>query len=136
MCRAFPRAVPTSGWCGGWSVSGARSCLPGCRRGLHQPPCGRHSEDHVCAGRFREPCLLLAGVGDGRSRVRDPACRDVAEDYTSRLAADILKTTYVPGVSESRAYFWLVWGMVGLGCAILLAGMSQPITPAALRPTF
>ena len=49
-------------------------------------------------------------------------------DYTSRLAADILKTTYVPGVSESRAYFWLVWGMVGLGCAILLAGMSQPIT--------
>ena len=49
-------------------------------------------------------------------------------DYTSRLAADILKTTYVPGVSESRAYFWLVWGMVGLGCAILLAGLSQPIT--------
>jgi hypothetical protein len=49
-------------------------------------------------------------------------------DYTSRLAADILKTTYVPGVSESRAYFWLVWGMVGLGCVILLAGMSQPIT--------
>ncbi len=25
-------------------------------------------------------------------------------------------------------YFWLVWGMVGLGCGILLAGMSQPIT--------
>jgi hypothetical protein len=49
-------------------------------------------------------------------------------DYTSRLAADILKTTYVPGVSESRAYFWLVWGMVGLGCTILLAGMSQPLT--------
>jgi hypothetical protein len=49
-------------------------------------------------------------------------------DYTSRLAADILKTTYVPGVSESRAYFWLVWGMVGLGCMILLVGLSQPIT--------
>jgi hypothetical protein len=49
-------------------------------------------------------------------------------DYTSRLAADILKTTYVPGVSESRAYFWLVWGMVGLGCTILLAGLSQPLT--------
>jgi len=49
-------------------------------------------------------------------------------DYTSRLAADILKTTYLPRVSESRAYFWLVWGMVGLGCAILLAGLSQPIT--------
>jgi hypothetical protein len=49
-------------------------------------------------------------------------------DYTSRLAADILKTTYTPGASESRMYFWLVWGMVGLGCTILLAGMSQPIT--------
>jgi hypothetical protein len=49
-------------------------------------------------------------------------------DYTSRLAADIVKTTYVPGTSESRAYFWLVWGMVGLGCAILLAGLSQPLT--------
>ncbi len=49
-------------------------------------------------------------------------------DYTSRLAADILKTTYIPRVSESRTYFWLVWGMVGLGCTILLAGMSQPLT--------
>jgi uncharacterized protein YjeT (DUF2065 family) len=49
-------------------------------------------------------------------------------DYTSRLAADILKTTYVPGISESRLYFYLVWGMTGLGCTILLAGMSQPIT--------
>jgi len=49
-------------------------------------------------------------------------------DYTSRLAADIVKTTYLPQVSESRAYFWLVWGMVGLGCMILLAGLSQPIT--------
>ena len=49
-------------------------------------------------------------------------------DFTSRLAADILKTTYVPGASESRVYFWLVWGMVGLGCAILLAGVSQPLT--------
>jgi hypothetical protein len=51
-------------------------------------------------------------------------------DYTSRLAADILKTTYLPksSMSESRMYFWLVWGMVGLGCSILLVGMSQPIT--------
>ena len=31
-------------------------------------------------------------------------------------------------MSESRMYFWLVWGMVGLGCSILLAGMSQPLT--------
>jgi uncharacterized protein YjeT (DUF2065 family) len=49
-------------------------------------------------------------------------------DYTSRLAADILKTTYAPNASESRIYFWLVWGMAGLGCTILLAGLSQPLT--------
>jgi hypothetical protein len=51
-------------------------------------------------------------------------------DYTSRLAADIVRTTYMPNskVSESKFYFWLVWGMVGLGCAILLAGLSQPLT--------
>ena len=51
-------------------------------------------------------------------------------DYTSRLAADILKTTYMPNskTSESGAYFWLVWGMVGLGCVVLLSRMSQPIT--------
>jgi uncharacterized protein YjeT (DUF2065 family) len=49
-------------------------------------------------------------------------------DYTSRLAADILKTTYSRNASESHIYFWLVWGMVGLGCTILLTGFSQPIT--------
>jgi hypothetical protein len=51
-------------------------------------------------------------------------------DYTSRLAADILKTTYLPksSMSESRMYFWLVWGMVGLGCSILLADIAQPLT--------
>jgi len=31
-------------------------------------------------------------------------------------------------MSESRIYFWLVWGLVRLGCAILLAGLSQPLT--------
>jgi hypothetical protein len=49
-------------------------------------------------------------------------------DYTSRLAADMLKTTYIPKASESRIYFWLVWGLVGLGCTILLGGISQPLT--------
>ena len=49
-------------------------------------------------------------------------------DYTSRLAADVLKTTYIPRASESRIYFWLVWGLVGLGCTILVAGISQPLT--------
>ncbi|WP_428966666.1 Nramp family divalent metal transporter [Micromonospora fluostatini] len=48
-------------------------------------------------------------------------------DYTSRLAADVLKTSYLRRASESRIYFALVWGLVGLGCAILLAGLSQPL---------
>jgi hypothetical protein len=50
-------------------------------------------------------------------------------DYTSRLAADVIKTTYLrqSGVSESRLYFWLVWGLVALGSGILLIGMNQPL---------
>ena len=50
-------------------------------------------------------------------------------DYTSRLAADVLKSTYLrsSAVSESRLYFWLVWGLIGLGCSILLIGMDQPL---------
>jgi hypothetical protein len=50
-------------------------------------------------------------------------------DYTSRLAADVLKSTYMreSGVTESRIYFWLVWGLVAIGCAILLSGFAQPL---------
>ncbi len=50
-------------------------------------------------------------------------------DYTSRLAADVLKSTYLrsSAVSESRLYFRLVWGLVAAGCAILLAGLDQPL---------
>jgi hypothetical protein len=50
-------------------------------------------------------------------------------DYTSRLAADILKSTYLQSstVSESRLYFWLVWVLVGLGTLILLVGIDQPL---------
>lgn len=50
-------------------------------------------------------------------------------DYTSRLAADLLKSTYLSKsrLSESRLYFMLVWGMVALGCAILLSGVTQPL---------
>jgi hypothetical protein len=50
-------------------------------------------------------------------------------DYTSRLAADVLKTTYLRGsaVSESRLYFRLVWGLVGLGSLIILSGFDQPL---------
>jgi hypothetical protein len=51
-------------------------------------------------------------------------------DYTCRLTADVLKSTYMPrsGISESRLYFWLVWGIVALGCGIMLFGAAQPIT--------
>ncbi len=48
-------------------------------------------------------------------------------DYTSRLAADVLTTSYLRGRSESTVYFWLVWGLVGIGCLILLAGFDQPL---------
>ncbi len=50
-------------------------------------------------------------------------------DYTSRLAADVLKSTYLPraAVSESRLYFGLVWGLVAIGCAILMIGLAQPL---------
>ncbi|MFS8197598.1 Nramp family divalent metal transporter [Streptomyces sp. CWNU-52B] len=50
-------------------------------------------------------------------------------DYTSRMAADILKSTYLRRrpVTESKLYFWLVWGVVAVGAAILLAGFDQPL---------
>jgi hypothetical protein len=48
-------------------------------------------------------------------------------DYTSRLAADVLKTAYLPRARESMLYFGLVWGLVLIGCAVLLLGLSQPI---------
>ena len=50
-------------------------------------------------------------------------------DYTSRLAADVLKSTYMrqSRVSESTIYFWLVWGLVAIGCAVLLSGFTQPL---------
>jgi hypothetical protein len=50
-------------------------------------------------------------------------------DYTSRLAADVLKSTYFQQspVSESRLYFRLVWGLVAIGCVILMLGLDQPL---------
>lgn len=50
-------------------------------------------------------------------------------DYTSRLAADVLKTAYFreAAITESRLYFRLVWGLVAIGCAILLLGLDQPL---------
>jgi hypothetical protein len=48
-------------------------------------------------------------------------------DYTSRLAADVMKTRYRPRSSESRMYFAVVWGVVAVGSLILLAGLDQPL---------
>jgi len=48
-------------------------------------------------------------------------------DYTSRLAADVIKTSYLKGGNESRIYFWLVWGLVAIGIGVLLAGFDQPL---------
>ncbi len=48
-------------------------------------------------------------------------------DYTSRLAADVLKTSYARKADESKMYAGLVWGLVGVGIIVLLAGFDQPI---------
>jgi hypothetical protein len=48
-------------------------------------------------------------------------------DYTSRMAADVLKTSYVRKANESRLYFGLVWGLVAIGILVLLVGFDQPL---------
>ena len=48
-------------------------------------------------------------------------------DYTSRLAADVLRTSYLRTKSESLVYAWLVWGIVAAGIAAIASGLSQPL---------
>ncbi|MGY1605277.1 Nramp family divalent metal transporter [Geodermatophilus sp. SYSU D00815] len=48
-------------------------------------------------------------------------------DYTSRLGADVLKTAYLKNANESKIYFALVWGLVGIGVVVLLSGLDQPL---------
>ena len=48
-------------------------------------------------------------------------------DYTSRLAADVVKTSYARNANESKVYALLVWGLVLIGIVVLIAGFSQPI---------
>ena len=76
----------------------------------------------------RRPVVWPALLGRSGSFSLFASAMGIA-DYTSRLAADILKSTYLRSspVSESRLYFWLVWGLVGLGSLILLIGMDQPL---------
>jgi hypothetical protein len=50
-------------------------------------------------------------------------------DYVARLVADVIHVGYTRdrGVSESKLYFGVVWTMVVVGSAILLAGFDQPL---------
>ncbi|MCA2217398.1 Nramp family divalent metal transporter [Jidongwangia harbinensis] len=48
-------------------------------------------------------------------------------DYTSRLAADVIKTSYRREASESKIYAGLVWGLVIIGIGVLLLDFSQPL---------
>jgi hypothetical protein len=48
-------------------------------------------------------------------------------DYTSRLAADVLKTSYLRNANESKMYAVLVWGPSVIGIVVLLVLDAQPI---------
>jgi hypothetical protein len=48
-------------------------------------------------------------------------------DYTSRMVADVVKTSYAPRAKESSLYFVVVWALVVIGCVISLAGFAQPL---------
>jgi MFS family permease len=48
-------------------------------------------------------------------------------DYTSRMVADVVKTSYARRAKESTLYFAVVWVLVLIGCAITLAGFAQPL---------
>jgi hypothetical protein len=50
-------------------------------------------------------------------------------DYTSRLTSDMIKSRYLrtSTITESKLYFWLVWGLVAFGIVVLLAGLDQPL---------
>jgi hypothetical protein len=48
-------------------------------------------------------------------------------DYTCRLVADVIKTSYAREANESKLYFALVWTIVVLGIIELLIGIDQPL---------
>lgn len=48
-------------------------------------------------------------------------------DYTSRLAADVVRTIYWQGGRESLVYAAIVWTMVLTGCSIIASGLDQPL---------
>ena len=48
-------------------------------------------------------------------------------DYTCRLVADVIKTSYARHANESKLYFGLVWAIVVIGIVELLIGIDQPL---------
>ena len=48
-------------------------------------------------------------------------------DYTCRLVADVIKTSYARTANESKLYFGLVWAIVAIGIVVLLIGFDQPL---------
>ena len=48
-------------------------------------------------------------------------------DYTSRLAADVIRTSYRSDWNESRIYAALVWSIAATGIVIITSGMDQPL---------
>lgn len=50
-----------------------------------------------------------------------------AVDVTGRLAADVVRTSYAEGKSESSIYAVIVWVIVALGIVIIGSGASQPL---------
>ena len=48
-------------------------------------------------------------------------------DYPSRLAADVLKTSYLKNANESKLYAVLVCGLCAIGIVVLLVLDAQPI---------
>ena len=48
-------------------------------------------------------------------------------DYTCRLVADVVKTSYAQDANESKLYFGLVWALVAIGILMLLIGFDQPL---------
>lgn len=48
-------------------------------------------------------------------------------DFSARLAADVLRTSYLKTRNESVLYAILVWGIVFIGITILASGLDQPL---------
>ena len=48
-------------------------------------------------------------------------------DYTCRLVADVIKTSYARDANESLVYAGLVWLIVAIGIGVLLVGFDQPL---------